>query len=230
VASGQVVLICHRAIARKNQLEAFTPFVRAIDRSAAAIDSGQCLGGKTRTARQPFPGLAKACIGLTHLWRNGSDLPAMPGPGRSVYREAGRSSSERVTPTGHEKTGSKKRGTTTQPVTHACGSAMHVFPPPILAWSQTCLNSRRCACACLSAPELVIVKPGVKTQYDAAPEKDHSLPIIGAAWRYTVQPSFQATCVVEGIEWGALSTLLPRGRAFHVEYSATHSQCILACK
>jgi hypothetical protein len=51
----------------------------------------------------------------------------MPGLGRSVYREAGRSSSERVTPTGHEKTGSKKRATTTQPVTHACGSAMHVL-------------------------------------------------------------------------------------------------------
>jgi hypothetical protein len=128
-------------------LEAFTPFVRAIDRSAAAIDSGQCLGGKDTHCAPAFSRLARACIGLTHLWRNGSDLPAMPGLGRSVYREAGRSSSERVTPTGHEKTGSKKRGTTTQQVAHACSSAMHVFQPLILAWSQTCLNSRRCACA-----------------------------------------------------------------------------------
>ncbi len=47
----------------------------------------------------------------------------MAGLGRSLYCAAGcSSSSDRVTHTGHEKT-----CITTQPVTHACNSGMHVL-------------------------------------------------------------------------------------------------------
>ena len=51
----------------------------------------------TRTSTPAVSWWAKAYMALTHLQRNGSDLPAMPGFGRFPCREAGCSSSDSAT-------------------------------------------------------------------------------------------------------------------------------------